>query len=135
MVSLAEAILRFRLARYMVASATGTAIDLGSFLVLYRYGTPAIGAAVAGYVLGMIAHWFVSSRYVFADRLAGPGLARGRQQALFAASAVFGLLLTAGIVGVVESRGGDPRIGKLLAMGVSFASVFLLRLTLVFRAH
>ena len=118
----------------MVASATGTVIDLGSFLLLFRYGVPAVGAAIAGYVLGMVAHWFVSSRYVFADRLAVPGLARGGQQVLFAASAGVGLLLTAGIVAAVQNSGGDPRLGKLLAMLVSFACVFLIRLIWVFRA-
>ena len=118
----------------MVASATGTVIDLASFFALFRWGVPAVGAAVAGYVLGMVAHWFVSSRFVFADRLAGPGLARGGQQVLFAVSAVVGLLLTAGSVAAVEGGGGDPRLGKLLAMVVSFACVFLIRLIWVFRA-
>lgn len=125
--------MRWRLARYMVASAAGTGVDLGAFLALYGAGVAPVVAAVASYVLGMLLHWFVSSRFVFADRLAGAGWARGGQQALFAASAFAGLAITAGIVGLFEHLGSDPRLGKLVAMTASFVCVFLLRLLWVFR--
>ena len=128
-----RAVLRWRLARYMVASACGTVVDLASFLVLFRIGIPAVAAAVTGYVLGMVLHWFVSSRFVFADRLSAPGWQRGSQQLLFATSALVGLLLTAGIVWAFEQAGSDPRLGKLVAMAASFVCVFLIRLLVVFR--
>lgn len=125
--------MRWRLARYMVASAAGTVVDLGSFLALYGAGVAPVVAAVSSYILGMVLHWFISSRFVFADRLAGAGWERGGQQVLFAASAFAGLAITAGIVGLFEHLGSDPRIGKLIAMGASFVCVFLLRLFWVFR--
>lgn len=133
--ALVEKLLRLRLARYMVASTAGTIIDLSGFLLLLAAGAPAVASAAASYCLGMVLHWFISSRFVFADRLAGPGLARGGQQALFALSALAGLAVTAGVVGAFEHAGADPRIGKLLAMALSFACVFLIRLTWVFKAR
>lgn len=126
-------VLRWRLARYVVASASGTVVDLASFLALFETGVPAVAAAVTGYIIGMVLHWFVSSRFVFPDRLGAPGWRRGSQQVLFAISALIGLLLTAGIVWAFEQAGSDPRLGKLVAMGTSFACVFLMRLLVVFR--
>ena len=110
----------------MVASFAGTVVDLGGFLLLYGNGIAPVLAAVASYVMGVVIHWMVSSRFVFADRLASRGLARGTQQLLFALSALAGLAITAGI-------DVDPRIGKLVAMGASFLAVWTIRLLLVFR--
>lgn len=126
-------LLHWRLARYMVASASGTVVDLGSFLILLAAGAAPVAAGISGYLLGMILHWFISSRFVFADRLAGPGLARGGQQVLFAASAALGLGITAGVIGWTQAAGIDPRLGKLAAMALSFLCVWLVRLLVVFR--
>ncbi len=108
-------------------------IDLGTFLLLYAAGVYSGLAAVAGYALGTLLHWFISSRAVFADRLAEPGLKRGGQQAGFVLSALLGLGLTAAIVTGADAAGFDPRLAKLVAMGLSFVTVWLVRLTLVFR--
>lgn len=78
-------------------------------------------------------HWIISSRAVFQDRLAEPGLARGGQQAAFVLSALLGLGLTAAIVTGADAAGFDPRLAKLVAMAVSFVTVWLARLTIVFR--
>lgn len=71
--------IRWRFARYVLASASATVIDLGTFLLLYAAGVYSGLAAVAGYALGTLLHWLISSRAVFADRLAEPGLKRGGQ--------------------------------------------------------
>ncbi|WP_226699625.1 GtrA family protein [Qipengyuania gaetbuli] len=129
-----RALMRWRLARYMVASTAGTLVDFGTFLALFAAGVVApVVAAVASYVLGMVLHWFISSRFVFPDRLAGACWERGGQQVLFAASALAGLAITAGAVGLFEDAGRDPRLGKLVAMAGSFVCVFLIRLLWVFR--
>lgn len=124
---------RWRFARYMLASASGTVIDLGSFLLLYSAGMVAGIAAAIGYALGTIIHWLVSSRVVFPDRLAEAGLKRGGQQAMFGVSAILGLGLTAAIVTGADAAGFDPRLAKLVAMAVSFLIVWLVRLNLVFQ--
>lgn len=122
-----------RFARYVVASLAGTAADLGCFLLLYSQGMLAgLGAAI-GYACGTLIHWLVSSRFVFSDRLSEAGIKRGGQQALFVISALIGLGLTTLIVSMAEAAGSDPRLAKLFAMGLSFLSVWLIRLMLVFR--
>lgn len=130
----AARILEWRFARYVGASASAAAIDLGSFLLLYSWQVAAGFAAVIGYALGTLTHWLISSRAVFADRLADPGLRRGGQQIMFVLSALLGLGLTAAIVAGADAAGYDPRWAKIAAMAASFLSVWLVRLTVVFRA-
>lgn len=125
---------RWRFARYVLASASGTVVDLGSFLLLYAAGMIATVAAVIGYALGTLVHWLISSRVVFPDRLAEAGLKRGGQQILFVGSAILGMGLTALVVAWGEAAGFDPRLAKLAAMALSFLAVWLVRLTIVFRA-
>jgi small basic protein len=60
------------------------------------------------------------------------GPARTRQKALFVASALVGLALTAGIVGLGAAAGVDPRVAKVAAVGVSFLATWLLRARIVF---
>lgn len=90
-------------------------------------------AAALGYAIGTLVHWLISSRFVFPDRLSEPGLKRSGQQAMFIASALLGLGLTTLIVSSADAAGLDPRIAKLFAMGLSFLTVWLVRLTWVFR--
>ncbi len=125
---------RWRLARYLVASATGTAVDLTSLSLLYAAGLAAGGAAAIGYALGTLAHWLVSSRFVFPDRLAEAGLRRGAQQVLFIASAILGIGMTSLIVSWGVAGGIHILAAKAIAMIASFVAVFLVRLTIVFRA-
>ncbi|MEQ8772404.1 MAG: hypothetical protein RIC51_06145, partial [Erythrobacter sp.] len=60
--------------------------------------------------------------------------ARTRQKALFVISALLGLGLTTAIVGFGDMAGIDPRIAKLVAIGVSFMATWLVRSRIVFRA-
>lgn len=131
--NLIATISRWRIARYMVASFAGTVLDLAGFLLLYRVGVPPTLAAAASYCGGIVVHWLVSSRIVFHDRLAAPGLKRGGQQAGFFATALVGLAMTTVIVYAGVTAGLDPRLAKLIAMGASFLCVWFLRVMLVFR--
>jgi putative flippase GtrA len=124
-----------RLLRYLLASAGALAVDMGSFLVLLALAIPAAASSAAAYALGIIAHWTLSSRAVFADGVAGRGPERVRQKALFVASAFVGLALTTAIVGVGDLSGLDPRAAKLVAIAVSFAATWILRSRVVFRAR
>jgi len=124
-----------RFVRYLAVSVGALAVDFGSFLALLALGVLAIPAAAAGYSLGILAHWFMSSRAVFQDRVAASGNERSKQKALFVISALVGLGLTTLIVGAADWSGVDPRAAKLLAIAVSFAVTWLIRAKLVFREN
>lgn len=118
--------------RYLAASVVALGFDMASFLALLAAGMPAAPAAALSYSLGIVVHWFISSRAVFVSGVAERGPARTRQKAMFVASALVGLALTAGIVGLGAALGLDPRLAKLAAVGVSFVATWLLRARIVF---
>lgn len=124
-----------RLLRYVLASAGALAVDVGCFLALLTLAVPAAAASAAGYALGILAHWLLSSRTVFVGDVAAPGPERTRQKALFVGSALGGLALTTAIVGLGDAAGIDPRFAKLVAVLVSFTATWLLRSRVVFRAR
>lgn len=120
--------------RYLLASVGALAVDMGSFLGLMALGLAATPASAAGYTLGILAHWLLSSRTVFTGRVAQSGIARTRQKVLFVVSALAGLALTTGIVAAAQALSIDPRAGKLVAIVLSFALTWWLRNVVVFRA-
>lgn len=124
-----------RLVRYLLASGGALAVDMGCFLALLTLGTWPASASAIGYGAGIVAHWLMSSRAVFADTVAERGLARTRQKAMFVISAFVGLALTTGIVWAGDAAGLDPRIAKLFAVAVSFTATWLLRSRIVFRSQ
>lgn len=119
--------------RYLLASVGALAVDMGCFLGLMATGMVAAPASAIGYAAGILAHWLLSSRAVFTGRVADRGLARTRQKALFVISALAGLALTTAIVAGSDAAGLDPRIGKLVAIALSFALTWWLRNIVVFR--
>ena len=122
-----------RLVRYGLASVGALAIDVGSFLAMLAAGVPAAAASALGYAIGIVVHWLLSSRAVFADTVATRGPERTRQKALFVGSALIGLALTTAIVGLGDLGGLDPRIAKLGAIIISFTATWLLRNRVIFR--
>lgn len=122
--------LRLVYLRYILASVGALAIDMGMFLLLMRGGMAPMPASLIGYSAGIAVHWLLSSRAVFTD---AKGRDDGhRRKILFLLSALLGLGLTALIVGGFEQAGIDPRIGKIVAVAVSFQAVWLLRRHIVF---
>jgi putative flippase GtrA len=122
-----------RFLRYLIASGGALALDMGTFLALLALDVWPAVASAASYSLGIVAHWLLSSRAVFADTVAGQGPRRTRQKALFVGSALAGLALTTAIVGLGNEAGIDPRLAKLVAIAASFALTWLLRVRVVFR--
>lgn len=122
-----------RLMRYIVASAGALAVDTGTFLALMTLGILPMLASAAGYGVGIGVHWLLSSRTVFTETVAARGAGRTRQKSLFVMSALVGLALTMLIVGAFDLAGGDPRIGKAMAILLSFSTTWLLREKIVFR--
>ncbi|WP_421836429.1 GtrA family protein [Novosphingobium sp.] len=121
------------LVRYILASVGALAVDMGTFLALLSAGVPPVAASALGYGIGIMVHWILSSRKVFADQVAEGGIARTRQKAMFVVSALIGLGVTTLIVGGASAAGLDPRAAKLCAIVVSFAVTWLLRKRVVFR--
>ena len=122
-----------RFVRYLLASVGALAVDVGAFLALLAMGAVAAPASAAGYSLGILAHWLMSSRAVFQDNVAAHGMARTRQKGLFVVSALVGLGLTTLIVGVGDYSGVDPRLAKFVAILASFTATWLIRARIVFR--
>lgn len=121
------------LLRYLGASVIALGCDFASFLALLELRASPGLAAGAGYAIGIVVHWLVSSRKVFTASVAAPGAARTRQKALFVVSALIGLALTSTIVASGSLLGFDPRLAKLAAVAVSFTVTWLLRDIIVFR--
>lgn len=124
---------RVLLLRYLLASVGALAVDMGSFLALLTLGVVPVLASATGYSLGIVAHWLLSSRAVFAESVAEGRMARTRQKALFVGSALVGLALTALIVGAGTALGIDSRLSKIMAIGASFIATWLLRKRIVFQ--
>lgn len=134
-IALLQRLRNVTLLRYLVASALSLGIDLGSFMLLLAIGAAAAPAAAAGYALGILAHWLISSRKVFADSVASRGMERTRQKAMFVISALVGLGLTTVMVGAGAHAGIDPRLAKLAAIATSFTATWLLRSRIIFTSE
>jgi putative flippase GtrA len=119
-------------ARYLSASVVALGADAGSFLALLHMGVAPASTAALGFVVGIVVNWVVSSRVLFADCVAETGPERRRQQVLFLVSALVGLVLTTAIVAAGASLMIDPRLAKLVAVGVSFVTTSGMRHVLVF---
>lgn len=120
------------LLRYLVASALSLCVDMGSFTLLLAIGALAAPAAAAGYALGILAHWLISSRKVFSDSVAARGPARTKQKAMFVVSALIGLGITTAVVGGGTLAGIEPHLAKLVAILASFTVTWLLRSKIIF---
>ena len=118
--------------RYVAASAASLAVDFAIFMAALSTGMLPAVAAACGYVAGIACHWLISSRFVFVGHVADAGTGRRSQQALFVMSALVGLGITTGIVGLGSRFGFDPRIAKGVAIVVSFQATYMLRKRIVF---
>lgn len=118
--------------RYGLASVVALGVDVALFLILLAVGVSAALSAACGYVAGILIHWLISSRLVFAEGAARTSSARNRQKALFLGSALIGLALTTAIVAFGEMAGLMPLVAKAIAIGVSFQVTYLLRKLIVF---
>lgn len=123
--------LRQMYTRYVGASVVSLGVDSAIFMAALSLGTRPALAAATGYIAGIVCHWAISSRFVFAEQMATTAAGR-QQQALFVLSALVGLGITTGIVGMGSHLGLDPRIAKGVAIVVSFQATYILRKRVVF---
>jgi len=96
--------------RYLAASIVALGVDVSLFLVLQASGMPIALLSALSYSAGILMHWLISSRLVFAGELRDVGIDRARQQALFLLSAFAGLLITVAIVSLAVQFGLDARL-------------------------
>ncbi|KFG88453.1 GtrA-like protein precursor [Sphingobium herbicidovorans NBRC 16415] len=122
--SLAGAITaRFTFIRYLLASLCALSGDMLLFLALLRMDVPPAAAAAVGYIGGLLLHWMISVRFVFTStRRPTHGQRLG-----FAVSAAVGLGITTGLVSALGVAGLAPALAKLLAIPVSFLTVYAIR--------
>ena len=118
--------------RYIGASAVSLGVDFAIFMVALSAGVPPAPAAACGYVVGIVCHWLISSRMVFVGHVAEDAASRRQQQALFVVSALVGLGITTGIVGIGSRYGLDPRLAKAITIVVSFQATYVIRKKVVF---
>ena len=120
--------------RYVAASIGALATDMIVFLLLLETGMLGTAASAVGYSVGILAHWILSSRTVFHDRVSEKGTsARTQQKAMFLGSALLGLVLTITVVGAGTTLGMDPRVAKVAAIATAFVLTYLLRNVVIFR--
>jgi len=120
--------------RYGLASVVALGADIGLFMLLLRGGVGPAPAAALGYAAGILVHWLISSRLVFAGDAAPRGSRRMRQKGLFVVSALIGLALTTAIVTLASRIGLMPLAAKGIAVMVSFQLTYMLRKSVVFAA-
>lgn len=118
--------------RYVGASVVSLGVDFSTFMAALSLGVPPALAAAIGYIAGIVCHWLISSRMVFTAQLAETAAGRRQQQGLFVLSALVGLGITTGIVGLGSHYGFDPRLAKAVAIVVSFQATYVLRRKVVF---
>ncbi|MFZ2995735.1 GtrA family protein [Sphingobium sp.] len=124
---LALLVARLTFARYLLASICALSSDMALFLMLDHLGAPPLVAAFGGYAGGLLVHWTISVHYVFDINREYGSSPTHAQRAAFIASALFGMVLTLGIVGGLSINGIAPATAKLLSVPVSFLTVYAIR--------
>lgn len=121
-----------QLSKYTVASVIALATDFLIYLSLATGGFALTLAAIAGYSIGMMMHFVLSSRYVFETQKLDK--TESRLFGEFAISGAIGLVLTVTVVFIAEKVFlATPFFAKLAAVAISFFAVYLVRRCLVFR--
>lgn len=118
---------------YLAASGIACAADFCVTVGFSRVGAPAALAATVGYLVGIVLHWVLSTRFVFSAALSLS--ARRKQKALFLLTGLLGLSVTVAIYTYACAIGIGPIEAKLLAVLGSFSITYLSRRYLVFRSE
>jgi putative flippase GtrA len=119
--------------KYLVASLVALAVDLALFVQMIAFHVPAALASALAYSAGIVVHWAISSRLVFKGRVAIARRQRTVQKAQFVLSALVGLAITTAVVGAGSYFGLDPRVAKLVAIALSFLTVWYARNRYIFQ--
>ena len=122
-----------QIGRYGLVSVAALGCDFVVFLALTRSGFAPAHAGIAGYSVGLVLHYILSTLFVFERPATGKPPARLFGE--FVLSGGAGLVLTAAIISLMTDRlHAAPVLAKATAVIVSFVVVFFLRRTVVFAA-
>jgi putative flippase GtrA len=131
--------IRFRMvvaesARYFGASAAAFAVDFGIYVGLIRIaGWHYLLAAPAGFAFGLLTIYFLSVRWVFAERRIKDARV---EFAVFAAIGVLGMAVNEGVLyGSVGHAGLSYELGKVVSAAVVFSMNFALRKLVLFTRY
>lgn len=118
---------------YAAVSALALAVDVTVlYIAAVRIDIPDFLAAGIAYAAGLVVHYLLSVRYVFAYRRLA---AKRRAEAMvYAVTGGVGIALSAAIVHLGGLMGQTLVVSKLAAIGVSFLAVFLMRKLTLFSA-
>ncbi|MEZ5817968.1 MAG: GtrA family protein [Hyphomicrobiaceae bacterium] len=121
---------------YLAVSGTALVVDVAVYWALLKVLHLAALAAAGGYVCGVMVHYALSSRVVFAGRLRARGVvAEAPVLAKFFVAGGTGLLVTVATVGLLaDVMGMNALFAKLVAAGLSFVTVFTALRVFVFNA-
>ncbi len=87
-----------QLSRYGVVSIAALAADFGVYIALFSAAVAASLAGIAGYAVGMVVHYFLSSRFVFKTQ--GSRKSERRRFVEFLLSGLVGITLTGFIIAI-----------------------------------
>jgi putative flippase GtrA len=122
---------RLQLMAYGAVSVAALCVDMAVYLSLAATGLVPVVAGIAGYLVGMVTHFALSTRLVFAGR--GVHKSETRLLAEFALSGLIGVVLTSAVIFAGTGILGLPALpAKLAAIIISFGAVYLLRSRVVF---
>ncbi|MBS0235074.1 MAG: GtrA family protein [Proteobacteria bacterium] len=120
-----------QLSRYSAVSVLALAVDFGVYVGLCRSAVNAPVAGIVGYAAGMLAHYVLSSTFVFDVNHSQKSMQR--RFVGFMASGLLGLMLTGAVIAALTEYFAAPAIvAKAVAVVMSFLAVFLLRRWIVF---
>ncbi len=121
-------------AGYTAVSGGALCVDFTIYWLLLPIAKFAFVAAIGGYVCGVLFHYTLSSRVVFADRFQSRGfIEEAPTISRFFVAGATGLLVTTMIVGFLADIGGiNPLAAKIIASGCSFVTVFFTLRVFVF---
>ncbi|PKU25228.1 GtrA family protein [Telmatospirillum siberiense] len=119
--------------RYIVVSALCLGVDYGLYVVLIRlFGVTPVLATAAGYLTGLVVNYLLATRYVFTVGLLSHN--RLGEFAAYAATGIVGTAVSVGVVSGCERMGvNNIHVAKVLAVGISFATVYALRRYVLFQ--
>jgi len=120
--------------RFGSVSATALVVDFTAYAALLPRIEPAALAAFAAYAIGGVWHYCLSSALVFRHEMPDLSpLAHAARFLRYFGSTLAGLSVTTATVALlVDGMGAHPYLGKLVAVPLSFLTVFTMVRLLVF---
>jgi putative flippase GtrA len=123
-----------QLSRYSIASVVALAIDIAVYVALCSLAVNPLVAGVVGYAVGMVAHYAMSTSFVFA--VINTKKSGFRRLAEFAVSGLVGLGITGAVIATLTQSFAVSAIpAKIAAVIISFLAVFLMRRWIVFASR